>query len=117
MSPQCRMKRSTTAGSFFLAVVSFIKKIIEKMRGKSSAVPAGRRPARRAANWLICWLSFGRPRLARAWPPGEVVGPEIDRDRGEAHHDAHPENRRVMDRPPFPLRLRWLHDDPRPPRD
>src|SRR5437879_7862355 len=32
-------------------------------------------------------------------PPRQVVGPQIDRNCRQAHHDADPENRRMMDRP------------------
>src|SRR3954471_24191364 len=75
-----------------------------RVKVKSSRAPGAL--ARGGPNRLIYCCLFDRPRLALSRPPGEIVGPEVDRDRGEAHHDADPEDRRVMDRPSL---LRWLH--------
>src|SRR5689334_17992021 len=38
MSPQCRMKRSTTAGSFFLSVVSVMTEISDRNRPPSRSI-------------------------------------------------------------------------------
>src|ERR1700744_2424671 len=44
MSPQCRMKRSTTAGSFFLSVVSVITEISDSPEPMSRRKCAARHP-------------------------------------------------------------------------
>src|SRR3954471_8789160 len=78
-----------------------------RVKVKSSRAPGAL--ARGGPNRLIYCCLFDRPRLALSRPPGEIVGPQVDCDRGEAHHDADPEDRRVMDRPSL---LRWLHAFP-----